>query len=119
MKRLIRAVKVRLSEGLYNADDLKRWFDCLADDDSPEGRMLQIDVMRLASTSLSSRAIDLERLRPFDDVEVMGSEYIDLPIVVIGDLAHGPLELADGRHRVKSARDKGVKSLLAVSIAKK
>ena len=78
--------------------------------------------MRAMSVNLPAQPIYLSRIKPFETEKMENSlvekmqrtgSYGD-PIVVIGNLDGGPLELADGRHRVTAARLNGVKTLRAV-----
>ena len=117
-------IRVRLPEGLYNGGDLRRWYKALDSDESVDGYLLRVNVMRAASHCLPLCLVRLDRIEPFTQEGMRDDRYParpDLddwpPVVVIGDLSAGPLELADGRHRVTEARRLGLKEIRAVSIA--
>ena len=116
-------IRVRLPEGLYTGKDLRRWYRTLDSDETVDGYLLRCDVMRAASRHLPVKLVRLDRIEPFaqkymtDSRNPTGSPDAWPPVVVIGNLLAGPVELADGRHRVTEARRLGLKAIRAVSIA--
>ena len=125
---LLRTIDGRLPAGAYNAQDLRRWFrrlDEIMKVDPPVDYgiwarldQLHIEVMRVASHNLPAKLVGLNRIGEFEGPKSWDGEYSDIPIVVIGNLDGGPLELADGRHRVILARAAGKTAIMAVSIGR-
>ena len=126
--RLIRAVGGGLEVGQYDAVTLRRWFrrlDEIVEESAYDFDLcraafgLRISVMDVMSVNLPAQPIYLSRIEPFEMEGLDGTHVEKLrragsygdPIVVLGNLVGGPLELADGRHRVTSARLNGFKDL--------
>lgn len=84
-----------------------------------------IQLMRVMSHRLPSKRIGLSRIKDFSTCgmdlnlveEIRQRGDYGEPIVVIGNLYLGPLELADGRHRVTAARADGMRFLNAAKAA--
>ena len=129
--RLIRAVRGGLEVGRFDAETLRRWFRRLDEikEESPDdfdqlrtAAELQLNVMRAMSVNLPTQPVYLSRIRPFGTNKLDCSHVEKMrrscsygePIVVMDNLDGGPLELADGRHRVTAARLNGVRTLRAV-----
>ena len=129
--RLIRAVRRGLEIGRFNSVTLRRWFRRLDEikeewhcdsDLLRTAAELQLNVMRAMSVNLPAQLVYLSRIKPFGTDRMDHSQVEKLrracsygePIVVMGNLDGGPLELADGRHRVTAARLNGVRTLRAV-----
>ena len=84
-----------------------------------------VQLLRAMSHRLPSQRIELSRIKDFSTCrmdlnlveEIRQRGDYGEPIVVIGNLYLGPLELADGRHRVTAARADGVRFLNAIMAA--